>query len=102
MNQIGKTVKEHDCRHHLVSRESDWIQICASIFYPLSKMEVPTDVGLKMLFEQKKLSGLVSELEDGTTTFEQFRNRSETQWKEFYGLAGVDIFNYLHPKCIFN
>ena len=64
-------------------------------------MEVPTGEGLKKLFEQKKLFGLIAELEDGTTTFEQFRKRKEYQWKK-YGDAGDDIFNYLHPKCIFN
>ena len=65
-------------------------------------MEVPTGEGLKKLFEQKKLFGLIAELEDGTTTFEQFRKRSEEKWEKYYQLSGVDIFNYLHPKCIFN
>ena len=62
-------------------------------------MEVPTDEGLKKLFEQKKLFGLIAELEDGTTTFEQFQRRSKEDWKDITGkAAGVDIFNYLRPE----
>ena len=66
-------------------------------------MEAPNAIGLKTLFEQKKLFGLVAELEDGTTTLEQFRKRNKEDWKDIVGkAAGVDIYNYLHPKCIFN
>ena len=60
---------------------------------------MPTDADevLKKLFERKKLFGLIAELEDGTTTFEQFQ-RSKEDWEKYYQLAGADIYNYLHPE----
>ena len=51
---------------------------------------------------QDVLDSLFRQLSKSDKTLDNWKKRSETQWKEFYGLAGVDIFNYLHPKCIFN
>ena len=62
-------------------------------------MPTPTIEGLIGKFIQKKLHDLVNELDEGTTTFEDFMNRTEAQWKEIIGTAaGIDIFNYLNPR----
>ena len=42
------------------------------------------------------LTQLVEELND--RSFERWKKRTEAQWKEFYGLAGIDIYNYLNPR----
>ena len=53
--------------------------------------------GLVELLKRKELHGLVKELESGKTTLNDCLRRTEGQWKEFYQLEGIDIFNYLHP-----
>ena len=57
----------------------------------------PTKEGLRERFEQKKLTRLVSELDTGKTTYEEYFARTEKQW-EIYGDAGNDIYNYLHQN----
>ena len=54
--------------------------------------------GLKDLFRQKKLPKLVKELEDGTTTYEQYKKRTEAQWLRRLPDCGDDIYNYLNPR----
>ena len=57
----------------------------------------PSYKSLLALLQRKRLAEVVNQLLEGFTTFEDCKNRSEGQWKEFYGLAGVDVFNHLNP-----
>jgi hypothetical protein len=59
-------------------------------------METPTIEGLKELLEDLNLTELITQLNE--RSFNRWKNRTEAQWKEFYGLAGIDIYNYLHPR----
>ena len=58
----------------------------------------PTIQGLKALLKRKKLGTLVEELESDSESFEDWKKMTESQWKEFYGLAGIQIYNYLNPR----
>ena len=58
----------------------------------------PTMEGLQDMFRQRKLEKLVNDLGDDLTSFEQFKNRTLETWKEYYKLAGADIYTYLHPN----
>lgn len=44
------------------------------------------------------LAPLVNQLNKGRNTLEAWTEMTEGQWKEFYGLAGIQIYNYLHPR----
>jgi len=57
-------------------------------------LEMPT---LMKFLKRKRLDSLVKELEDGYTTLEDCKARTEEDWRDFFGLAGVDIYNHLHP-----
>jgi hypothetical protein len=62
-------------------------------------MSTPTIEGLRGKFIQKKLHDLVNELDEGTTTLEDFMNMTKVDWKEVAGvLAGIQIYNYLNPR----
>jgi hypothetical protein len=61
-------------------------------------MSTPTIEGLRGKFIQKKLHDLLNELDDGTTTFEDFMNMTKEDWEKYYGLAGIQIYNYLNPR----
>ena len=58
----------------------------------------PTSEGLKRLLERKKLGNLVEELEADPESFEDWKRRTKEDWEKYYGLAGIDIYNYLHPR----
>ena len=49
------------------------------------------------LLKKEKLNELIAESELNRELLPIFKARSEAQWKEFYQLEGVDIYNYLHP-----
>ena len=53
---------------------------------------------LLKLLKRRGLYNLVTELEGDSGFLEDWKKRTEAQWKEFYGLAGVDIYNCLHPQ----
>jgi hypothetical protein len=61
-------------------------------------MSTPTIEGLRGKFIQKKLYELVKELDEGTTTLEDFMNMTKVDWEKYYGLAGIQIYNYLNPR----
>ena len=74
----------------------------------------PTIEGLKEILEDLNLKILVQELESNPLSFEDWKKRTEAQWKEeliaikgnasgfkcerLYGEAGIDVYNYLHPN----
>jgi hypothetical protein len=48
---------------------------------------------------KKSLKPLLEELKgEEVSPLTVYYDRTEAQWKEFFGLAGVDIFNHLHAK----
>ena len=57
-------------------------------------MTTPTEDTLFALLKRKELNDLASELEKGKTTFEEMMARSKDDWKEFFGLNGIDIYNH--------
>ncbi len=59
----------------------------------------PTKEGLLAVLKRKKLTNLINDLNEGITTFEEMMSLTEAQWKEFYGLNGLFIYNYLHPAA---
>ena len=59
-----------------------------------------TKESLLELLNRKDLFDVAKELECNKTTFEEFKTRTREDWKDFYGVAGVDIFNHLHPPVI--
>jgi hypothetical protein len=59
-------------------------------------METPTIEGLKEVLEDLNLTELITQLDE--RSFKRWKNRTKGDWKEFYGLAGIDIYNYLHPR----
>jgi hypothetical protein len=61
-------------------------------------MTTPTKDTLLALLKRKELSDLADDLEKGKTTFEELMARSKEDWKEFYALNGIDIYNALHPN----
>jgi hypothetical protein len=46
----------------------------------------------------EKLNPLIEELENRPKRYKVYLNRTEAQWKEFYGLSGVDVYNFLHSQ----
>ena len=70
----------------------------AAIFsFPKMSTE-PTILGLKKLLKRNDLNDLSRKLENDVKHFDDWKKRTEDNWKEFYGLAGVDIYNYLNPR----
>ena len=57
----------------------------------------PTKEKVLKLLKRKGLNNLITELENDPECLEDWKQRTESQWKEFYQLAGVDIYNCLHP-----
>ena len=41
---------------------------------------------------------LAQELKDDPICFEDYKQRTKKDWEKYYQLAGVDIYNHLHPK----
>ena len=56
----------------------------------------PTIAGLKELLEELNQNELSSQLNE--KSFEKWKNRTKGQWERNYGIAGVDIYNYLNPR----
>ena len=52
----------------------------------------------KKFLKRQQIDSLVDELEEDEECFEDFKRRTKEDWKEYYQLVGVDIYNYLHPK----
>ena len=44
---------------------------------------------------KKSLKPLIEELETEPSPSEDYYNRRESQWKDFYGPPGIDIYNKL-------
>ena len=62
-------------------------------------MSTPTVEGLKLRLEREELNELVTKLEKYPEYFDDWKRRTEAQWKELVGkAAGVDIYNYLNPR----
>jgi hypothetical protein len=58
----------------------------------------PNKEGLLKLLERNGLQQLITQLYNYPEVIEDWMKRSKEDWKEFYGFAGIDIYNYLHPK----
>ncbi|KAJ2984935.1 hypothetical protein HDV02_000847, partial [Globomyces sp. JEL0801] len=60
----------------------------------------PNKEGLLKLLKTLKKTGLYNELSESyqNDLFDAWKNRSKEDWEKYYGLAGIDIYNYLHPK----
>jgi hypothetical protein len=41
---------------------------------------------------------LIDQLNNDPEVIKDWLKRTEAQWEKFYGIAGVDIYNYLHPR----
>ena len=50
--------------------------------------------------KEDSLDKLVKELEQRPKNLDVYKKRTEAQWKELYGSAGIDVFNYLNPGNI--
>ena len=44
------------------------------------------------------LHRLLTELDINPKPYSVYLKRTKEDWKEFYGINGVDIFNHLHPQ----
>ena len=55
---------------------------------------------LLKLPKRKGLDDLITELGSDPECLEDWKIVTEAQWERNYGLAGVQIFNYLNPQCI--
>ena len=52
---------------------------------------------------QDVLNSLFRQLDKSEKTLAIWKEIGKEDWKDFAGkLAGVQIYNYLNPKCIFN
>ena len=52
---------------------------------------------------QDVLDSLFRQLDKSGNTLDNWKKMTEAQWERITGsLAGIQIYNYLHPKCIFN
>ena len=65
----------------------------------------PTKEKVLKLLKRKGLNKLITELENDPECLEDWKRRTEAQWKDELQLMGnargfSDIFNYLHPQCI--
>jgi hypothetical protein len=47
---------------------------------------------------EDSLNGLLQELEQKPKNFSVYYNRPKEDWKEFFGLPGVDIHTFLHKQ----
>ena len=48
---------------------------------------------------QEELDSLFRQLDKSDETLDNWKRRTEAQWKDIVGnAAGVDIYNYLHPR----
>ncbi|KAI3640006.1 hypothetical protein MIR68_001952 [Amoeboaphelidium protococcarum] len=61
-------------------------------------MTTATKDTLLAVLKRKELNDLANDLETGKTIFEEMMARTEGQWKEFFGLNGIDIYNHLHAS----
>lgn len=61
------------------------------------QQQQPTKEGLFELLTRKGLKEEAEKLTSGVTTFEEFMQFREEQWKEFYQLDGIAVYNSLHP-----
>jgi hypothetical protein len=69
------------------------------IFSLLFQMQSePNKEGLLKLLERNGLQQLITQLNNYPEVIEDWMNTSKEDWKEFYGFAGVQIYNYLHPN----
>ena len=59
-------------------------------------MEEATVETLLALLRGIKLGELHEQLSENPTLLSVWKNRSKEDWKEFYGIAGVDVFNHLN------
>jgi hypothetical protein len=62
------------------------------------KMSTPTIEGLTKLLKRKGLNNLITELENDPECFEDWKKRTKEDWEKYFGLAGIDIYNYLNPR----
>ena len=47
---------------------------------------------------QEDLDSLFRQLDKSEKTLDIWKRRTREDWKEYYQLVGVDIYNYLHPR----
>ena len=47
---------------------------------------------------QEDLDSLFRQLDKSEKTLDIWKRRTREDWKEYYQLVGVDIYNYLNPK----
>ena len=47
--------------------------------------------------QENSLDSLVAELGAKPKNLSVYMARTEQQWKELYGPAGIDLYNHLHP-----
>ena len=58
----------------------------------------PNKEGLLKLLKRKKLTGLIEELTNDDEALADWKSTSKEDWEKYYGFAGVQIYNYLHPN----
>jgi hypothetical protein len=83
------------------------IKLCASKFFSFLKMDEVEEMkefltGLDLT--QATLDSLFRQLDkSGKKALANWKEIDKSDWKDIAGgiLAGVQIHNYLHPKCIF-
>ena len=47
---------------------------------------------------REELESLYRQLAKNDMTLDIWKRRTEQDWKDYYQLAGIDIYNYLHPR----
>ncbi len=58
----------------------------------------PSVEGLLELLHDLQQIELFNQLEQHPRFLMRWKQRTEAQWEKFYGIAGIDIYNYLHPR----
>ena len=50
--------------------------------------------------KEDSLDKLVKELEQRPKRIDAYKRRTRDDWEKYFGLPGIDIFNYLNPGCV--
>ena len=61
-------------------------------------MSITTLVNFVRELNDDSLQPLLNELDNKPKQYSVYFNRSKGDWKEFYGINGVDIHTFLHPQ----
>jgi hypothetical protein len=57
-------------------------------------------VGLLKFLNDLELTELYNQLQTKPRILAAWKVRTEAQWNEYYGISGIDVYNYLHLKRV--